>query len=581
MDDLQFYPTPRLLANRAWAKFKNRDFSRVLEPSAGDGALIKTAPKDGWERRRFMIDACEIDIAKHPLIESNGSNVVGLDFLKFKAGAIYSHCIMNPPFAEGAKHVLHAWNILEDAEIVAILNAETIRNPYSAERQMLVSLIEKHGEVEFIKDAFNGPDAIRKTDVEIALIWLEKRSESLEKDLIGDILDKLKTEKDVDIAYTEMHDIALPESFVENAVRAYDAAVLAVKEVIVAEARANRYRSILGQTFAEVRGEEGATHDPLHTSKKWVKESFAKEVDDLKDRAWTGILTSTQVSSRLSSKAQKRLEAEFERIKKLEFTVENIYGFLCGLVEKQGDIQIQMACDVFDEITKYHTDNTVYYMGWKSNDKHRTCGRRIKTTRFVLPGFRTESWRYSLDWDAEKLLTDFDRVFAMLDGKTEPGFGLMQAFRHCFNDLRNGKRISTSYFDVRYYPGRGTVHFFPKSKALIDRLNRLVGRHRQWLPPEDARVPEEFWLQYDKAEKFDKDFHSALSKTYRNYWDHPILKISYGSESEREIANQRMVQAMAATLEKHGIDPDFRLEKQPEAPALPAPINIDLFQMAA
>ena len=39
MDARQFYPTPKALAERAWALFKNRTFTRVLEPSAGDGAL--------------------------------------------------------------------------------------------------------------------------------------------------------------------------------------------------------------------------------------------------------------------------------------------------------------------------------------------------------------------------------------------------------------------------------------------------------------------------------------------------------------------------------------------------------------
>jgi len=40
MANHQFYPTPGDLAYRLWAKFQDKDFSRVLEPSAGDGALI-------------------------------------------------------------------------------------------------------------------------------------------------------------------------------------------------------------------------------------------------------------------------------------------------------------------------------------------------------------------------------------------------------------------------------------------------------------------------------------------------------------------------------------------------------------
>ena len=39
---------------------------------------------------------------------------------------------MNPPFSEGDKHLLKAINIMKNGgQIVCILNAETIKNPYS------------------------------------------------------------------------------------------------------------------------------------------------------------------------------------------------------------------------------------------------------------------------------------------------------------------------------------------------------------------------------------------------------------------------------------------------------------------
>ncbi len=77
---------------------------------------------------------------------------------------------MNPPFADGAKHVLKAWEILFDGEIVAILNAETLKNPYSKERKLLFKLIEQYGEVEYLQQIFAGVDAERQTNVEIAYL---------------------------------------------------------------------------------------------------------------------------------------------------------------------------------------------------------------------------------------------------------------------------------------------------------------------------------------------------------------------------------------------------------------------------
>lgn len=561
-DEFQFYPTPEALAKRAIEKFRNKDFVRVIEPSAGDGALakaLKESREGGWSRRQVDIDCIEIDISKHPALRSENLNVVGIDFLKFKAGSQYSHALMNPPFSEGARHVLHAWDILEEAEIVAIVNAETIRNPYSREREQLVRLIEQHGEVEFISDAFNGPYAERKTDVEVALIWLKKDSK-LASEIVGEILDNLKQDRGPEMSYEDMQAVALPNSTIDNAVLVFKAAVEATRQSIIAEARANHYAEMLGEKYSTVRGEEGATSETLEHSKEWVKREMNKRYDGLKDRAWTGILSSTQVSSKLSSAAQGRLEAEFQKIKTLEFTQENIYGFLLGLAEKQGEIQIQMVCDVFDAISMYHTDNAHFYLGWKSNDQHRTCGMKIKAKRFVLPHHKTESHQQKFSWDTEKLLHDFDKVFAMMDGEEQPAYSLLMAARQNFNALRNGARIESTYFGIRHYPGIGTIHFFPTRPDLVDRLNRTVGRYRRWLPPEGVKVPEDFWLQVDKCEKFDKDFRAEAYKS-AGRWNDPFWKMRTGYGDEKERANTALVTAMSAVLNKHGIDPDALLEE--------------------
>jgi hypothetical protein len=484
-------------------------------------------------------------------------------------GAIYSHIIMNPPFAYGAQHVLKAWDLLYDGEIVAILNAETIRNPFSKEREMLVRLIDRHGEVEFIEGAFAGVDAERKTDVDVALVYLKKES-SFGKDLVGDIMDGLKVEghHGLDAGFDERNELAIPDSFVENSVLMFNAAVKAMRQSVFAEARAAKYAASIGMTMEQVNGKPVESKD--ESSLRWVRETICERYDDLKNRAWTSILRSTEVLSRLSSSAQKHLESEFEAIKKLEFSVSNIYGFLAGLVAKQGEIQIGMACDVFDLITRYHTDNTVYYMGWKSNDAHRTCGMRIKTTRFVIPGNRTESWQRDLSWDGLQMLRDFDKVFSMLDGKTEPDVSLEGVFRHKFNELKLGSRERSSYFDVRYYPKRGTIHFFPRDKKLIDRLNKLVGRHRSWLPPEGQRVSEDFWLQFDQAEKFDAELRKEIASSVKSYWGDPFWKLTTYNDDEKARAVELVTNAISAVLARNGIDPDAMLAApESEPPALP------------
>ena len=562
IDLYQYYPTPSGLSKRAWATFKNQQFSRVLEPSAGEGHLLKCRPTSRCTVK--SIDCIEIDISKHQSLRDQGYQVIGMDFLQFKTGSIYSHILMNPPFAEGAQHVLKAWDILFEGEIVAIVNAETLKNPFSKQRQHLLTLIEQYGEVEYLQAMFSGTDAQRNTDVDIAVVWL-KKSSRFEDDILGTILDDLrrdqKTDEPLADDFEPINPLALPYSFIENTVLMFNAAVESARQAVFSEARARRYSQMLGKTMGQMNGDYvGNEHD---SSIQWVKQQLYDRYTGLKDRAWAGILRSTQVTSKLSSAAQKRLEADFENIKALEFTVLNIYGFLQGIVDKQGDIQMSMACDVFDLITRYYTDNTVYYLGWKSNDKHRTLGMRIKTTRFVIPGHATESYHNDLPWSSRPLLADIDKVFAMMAGKAKPDISLETVFSQHFQALRNGSRISASYFDVRYYPGVGTIHFFPTNKKLIERINWLVGSHRRWLPPAEQQAGSSFWKHYDQAEKFDKAFHAEVKNSSRQsamrYRVNPFWAIQYGEETERQEASEMLSKAMATVLEKNGIDPDALL----------------------
>lgn len=561
--NFQFYPTPPALARRAWRKFKNTNFVRVLEPSAGNGDLMEGSPFSMDRYNKTTVDCCEIDVTKHSVLRDKGLNVIGVDFLAFGSGSIYSHLILNPPFESGAKHLLKAWDILWDGEIVAIINAETIRNPYSAERKLLANIIELHGEVEFIVGAFIVPDAERKTAVDVALVYLRKQA-NVGEDIVGDLLGEMQrdtaTAENLSGDYRQVEALALPNSFIENTVLAFNAAVRAMRDSVFSDARSHYYTELLGETMAVKNGDGGPTSSD--TSVEWVQREIGKRYGDLKDRAWAGILRSTNVTSRLSSSAQRRVESEFDVIKKLEFTVVNIYAFLCGIVESRGKIQVEMMCDIFDLITRFHSDNTVFFKGWKSNDKHRTCGMRIKTTRFVLPGHSTDGWRSSLSWDSEQLLGDFDKVFAMLDGKSEPEVSLVAVFRHNFGALRLGSRISSSYFDVRYYPGVGTIHFFARNKTLIDRLNRLVGQQRRWLPPEGTRVSDVFWLQYEKAEKFDKELRAELNKGARNRWNNPLHALFSSDADNKAEAEAAIDEAATIVLERHGISVDYRVEDQ-------------------
>src|SRR5690606_35774501 len=94
------------------------------------------------------------------------------DFLAYAGQDQFDLILMNPPFANGHKHLLKAIEIMYSGQIVCVLNAQTIKNPHSRGRQDLVRILEElDADIEYIQDAFK--DAENPTGVEVALISIE------------------------------------------------------------------------------------------------------------------------------------------------------------------------------------------------------------------------------------------------------------------------------------------------------------------------------------------------------------------------------------------------------------------------
>ena len=93
------------------------------------------------------------------------------DFLTMHTYKHYDLILMNPPFSAGARHLLKAIEVQQTSGggIICILNAETLKNPYSNERKELLQKLEQYGaEIKYYENAFI--DAERPTDVEVACV---------------------------------------------------------------------------------------------------------------------------------------------------------------------------------------------------------------------------------------------------------------------------------------------------------------------------------------------------------------------------------------------------------------------------
>jgi tRNA1(Val) A37 N6-methylase TrmN6 len=100
MIDNQFYPTPPHLVEIAWGKFKTRNVTALLEPSAGRANLLERSR--GHNNHAVNITDCIESMADNiAVLKQKNFRVVDTDFLNFRTSKLYSHIIMNPPFANG------------------------------------------------------------------------------------------------------------------------------------------------------------------------------------------------------------------------------------------------------------------------------------------------------------------------------------------------------------------------------------------------------------------------------------------------------------------------------------------------
>lgn len=588
----QFYPTGVRTAAKMWAKFK-RPVIDVCDPSAGKGHLFMHAEKGfpgmsdeelpwmkasegnqiGGERNRAQLRnarrlrfadprsklAVEIDGQHHAVLREMGCKILGFDFLQVQSLATCSQVIMNPPFQHGAEHVLHAWDAIYDCELVAIINADSIRNPFSQDRRRLCALIEEHGSVEFFQDEF-ADDVERRTKVEIALIYLEKvPSQYLDMD---SLLGKMKTDAaPAGVLEPEIsHALSLPDNFVQDTCYRFQRAVDSIRKACNAQAVAEKLVSEIGVTLADMQA-KGVGNDFREATmniRSNANKAFQERYENAKERAWGQIIRSTLLTNALSNQACRKIEAKASSIYEMEFSEANVLGFLRWTIESMGDIYRDMVCDLFDTIIERSSDNVVFYKSWKSNAKHKV-GVRIRRTRFIIPRFSVSEWSGSLDYRSKQFLADIDKVFGYLHDVQGPYDGLVNGFE--VNDVRGADRISTRFFDFRYYMGAKTIHFYPKSEAVVEKLNQFVGRLRQWIPGDMAQANADFSKQYERGESLTKEYLERYGKLHRDSLTRAspstslVRLIKDEGDADDEQTLERLHTAIGDAHMSHGLNP--------------------------
>jgi predicted RNA methylase len=488
IDNKNYYPTPNSLISKMWGKVDLRKVSRILEPSAGEGHIVEfISKKQRGHRGTYDVFCIEIDprlqaILRDKKTECRASlcSVIDSDFLAYSGVDQFDLIIANPPFDDGASHLLKAIDVMFSGQIVFLLNAETIRNPFSNERKLLVRRLNELGaSIEYIKDAFL--DAERKTAVEIALVYI-----NIERN-IEDVLRKDMIEaKRLDDAEIEEESGIISGNVIDGKVELFNRSVQAGMEVIKSF---YTHRDNLGGLLCLIsKGEDSRFVSDYENINDAVSERINMFVSERRKQAWMDIITVEEMRSRMTDKTIKEFYSALDIYAQMDFTASNIRQFMINVIGSYEGTMVAAVAEIFDRMSAKHhwsdekSENVHYFDGWKTNKAWFVNERVVLPVPALFYG-RTfldyaGSWR--LDSDAKRWIDDIDKVMNYFDASSEFMY-ISKAIEDAFaSGYKSGQKIKSTYFEIRVFI-KGTIHLKFISEDIRRRFNVTACKHKKWL----------------------------------------------------------------------------------------------------
>lgn len=545
----QFYPTPRPLAEKMLAGLDMRFVETVLEPSAGKGDLITAI---GWKNlanyyhdRPIEVDFCEVDpylrqICKYEFSSEKRNEVsdqwsplqrrsystlsesekreykrlereldlfrktkvhcVHDDFLTYRTYKHYDLILMNPPFADGDRHLLRAIEMQErqGGSIICLLNAETIRNSYTFSRMELsAKLKELEATVEYVDDAFSGAE--RTADVDIAIVRIHIPAPPPDE---SDIWEKMKKAVEADSLPDPELKALITGDYIEQAITLYRTEVAATMEFI------RQYKALIPYMPSTLGGKDSYAKAPILTvvvgsdnpSYGFNMSNYMKRV---RLKYWEALFTNKQFTGRLTSELQKKYREKIERMADYEFSAFNIKQIALEMQAEMTQGVEKAIMDLFEKLTYTHTydpdfsNNKHYYNGWVTNKAWKIGKKCIIPTYGMFSWYKSSSDTFYVS-EAYSVISDIEKAFDYLDGGRTDEINLMSRLEGA-NAQGKTRNIECKYFKVDLFK-KGTTHikFYPEAMDLVDRLNIYASQKKGWLPPRYGKAK---YKDMDTAEK--------------------------------------------------------------------------------
>lgn len=448
-----------------------------LDPEGGSGSIVVYLKEHGAKQ----VLSCENDPELVKILRTR-CTVLTSDFLDLTSEQIshVQYVVMNPPFSKGAEHILHAYHIMPaGCKLVALCNAETVKNPYSRSRSELKELVDTYGQWKNLGDCFSAAD--RKTDVEVALIRLQKPG-TYESEFDGFFLEEeVESQANGVISYNVVRDL----------VNRYVGSIKIYDEQLETAVRLNELQT----GYLELRGDKLSISITRGTVPVQRNE-FKKE---LQKAGWRTIFEKLNMQKYATKGLMEDLNRFVEQQDHVPFTMRNVYKMLEIVVGTQASRMDKALLEVFDKVTKHTHENRFNLEGWQTNSHY------LLNRRFIMPNVVTNSYGRlhpnSYGWSEP--VEDLQKALCYLMGKNYAEYQTLWNFLD--QEKETGVWYDWGFFKVKCFK-KGTMHLEFLEEKVWGNFNQQIARLKGYPLPE--QVKQTRWQKQQTARQNKKPVES-------------------------------------------------------------------------
>lgn len=471
-------------------------YDTVLDPSAGSGAILdyvgevlNKQSRGGYkENKKFY--CFETDPTLQATLQGKNYRMLGHDFLKYSGDMPLSLILMNPPFSCGDLHVLHAYHVVApEGRVVALVNSETLRNPYTRTRQQLLNLIEQvGGEVEELGACF--ADSERATDVEVSIIRLQKPASA---DRFSFDWKNESKEREFDTSKHNTRELA-DRDLIGSMLTRYDCLREQFMNLLRAIDGIKHYGAglSLGRSTRDAwRIARDVIESPTGKGKDSYREQYLSFTEEMRQQIWQVVLEKVGIQKFMTAAVRENFTKYSVAQGYMDFTKENVGQLVSMVLNNTGNILEVAVGQLFDNFTSHYHENRLHVEGWKTNSRYKV-NRKIILPNWVE--FGEFSAGFSVSWRHRDIYSDVDKVCCYLSGERYESTCLISdALEAKFKELgRVGSGSFDGYcvskfFRIRFFK-KGTIHLEFLDEKLWQEFNLRACAGKLWLPDEEQQA---------------------------------------------------------------------------------------------